>query len=119
MAEVYKQIAIDLARECPALLFVLPAAFLIYAWWRRTRYFGNTAPLLTAVGFVLLAIAHPHSGSEGFVLAAIPFLLVFVGGVLADLMETRQRSLVASCVFGLLAAYCLWNVSVLAFVPPG
>ena len=55
-----------------------------YAAWPRTRYFGNTAPLLVAVLFLVLGMAHPHVAGAGFLLAAIPFLFIFVSGVLAD-----------------------------------
>jgi putative effector of murein hydrolase LrgA (UPF0299 family) len=90
-----------------------------YVAWRRSRYFGNTAPLLVAVLFFALGMAHPHSAGAGFLLAAIPFLFIFVSGVMADLMETRYRPLVTACVFGMLAAYALWSVVQIALVPRG
>jgi hypothetical protein len=64
-------------------------------------------------------MAHPHSGGAGFLLAAVPFLFLFVSGVLADLMETRYRSLATACVLGMLAAYAAWSVVSLARVPAG
>jgi hypothetical protein len=42
---VYKQVAVELGRACPALAFILPLAVVTFALWPRTRYFGNTAPL--------------------------------------------------------------------------
>jgi hypothetical protein len=64
-------------------------ALALYAAMRRARYFGNTVPLIVAaVLFPLVtaptAPAQPH-------LWAIPFLLAFIGGVFADVLETRQR----------------------------
>ena len=53
---VYKQVAVRIGRACPALAFGLPVAIATYAVWPRTRYFGNTAPLLVAVAFLLLGI---------------------------------------------------------------
>jgi hypothetical protein len=90
-----------------------------YAAWPRTRYFGNTAPLLVAVLFLLLGMAHPHVAGAGFLLAAIPFLFIFVSGVLADLLETRHRPVVMACIVGMLAAYIIWSVLNLAQVPQG
>src|SRR5229473_343507 len=57
---VYRAVLAQIGRACPALAFALPVTLVTYAVWPRTRYFGNTAPLLVAVGFVALGIAHPH-----------------------------------------------------------
>src|SRR3954463_4437640 len=99
---VYKQVAVQIGRACPALALALPVAVVTYIIWRRTRYFGNTAPLLVAVLFVILAIAHPHTGGAGFLLASIPFLFIFVSGVLADLLETSYRPVILASVLALL-----------------
>jgi hypothetical protein len=116
---VYKQIAVEIGRACPALALALPVAVATYAAWPRTRYFGNTAPLLVAILFVALAMAHPHTAGAGFLLAAIPFLFVFVSGVLADLIETSYRPLVLACVLALLGTYVLRTLFALAQVPRG
>lgn len=116
---VYRQVAVQIGRACPALALAVPVTLGAYAVWPRTRYFGNTAPLLVAALFLLLGMAHPHVAGAGFLLAAIPFLFLFVSGVLADLMETRHRPLVTACVLGMLAAYVVWSLVNLAQVPRG
>jgi hypothetical protein len=116
---VYKQVAVQMGRACPALALLLPVALITYAAWPRARYFGNTAPLLVGVLFVALGMAHPDSAAAGFLLTAIPFFLIFVSGVLADLMETRHRSLVAACTVGLMAAYVVHTLLNLAHIPRG
>ena len=63
--------------------------------------------------------AHPHVAGAGFLLAAIPFLLIFVSGVIADLMETSSQLLVTACVWGLVGAYILWSLFFVAQVPRG
>jgi len=98
---------------------LLPVTITTYILWRRTRYFGNTAPGLIALLFIALGMAHPHLAGAGFLLASVPFILIFVSGVLADLMETPARPLVTASVGGLLAAYVLWNLLALAQVPIG
>jgi hypothetical protein len=116
---VYRQVAAEIGRASPALIVALPVAVAGYALWKRARYFGNAAPLLMAVLFMAMAMARPHSGGVGFLLAAVPFLFLFVSGVLADLMETRHRLLVIAGLLGMLTAYAalsLWN---LARVPHG
>ena len=116
---VYKAIAAQIWRASPAAALWLPVALVTYAAWPRTRYFGNTAPLLVAVLFLLLGMAHPHVDGAGFLLAAVPFSFIFVSGVLADLLETSYRQLVMACVVGMLAAYAVWSVANLVRVPQG
>jgi hypothetical protein len=116
---VYRQVALQILRACPALALLLPVALATYFLWPRTRYFGNTAPGLVSLLFIGLGMAHPHVAGAGFLLASVPFLLIFVSGILADLMETRYRPLITSCVAGLLGAYILWNLLALAQAPQG
>jgi len=116
---LYKQVAIRIGRACPALALALPVACVTYAVWPRARYFGNTAPLLVAGSFLILGMAHPHVAGAGFLLASISFLFLFVSGVLADLLETRYRSLVAAGIVGMMAAYVVWSLVNLLQVPQG
>jgi hypothetical protein len=116
---VYKQVAVQISRACPALLLVLPVCLVTYSVWPRTRYFGNTAPLIVSVLFVALGMAHPDEAAAGFLLAAIPFLFVFVSGVLADLMETKYRQVVLACILALLVTYAARTLMALAEVPRG
>jgi hypothetical protein len=116
---VYKQVAVQIGRACPALAVALPVAVVTYAAWPRARYFGNTAPLLVSGLFLLLGMAHPHVAGAGFLLAAIPFLFIFVSGVVADLLETSYRPFVMACTVGMMAAYVVWSLINLAQVPQG
>jgi len=100
----------------PALMLALPVALIAYFAWKRTRYFGNTAPLAIAALLFVLALASPDFPGQGFHLGLLVFLFVFVAGVLADLIETRQRLLVTAAVFGLLSAAALRNLLQLAFL---
>jgi hypothetical protein len=116
---VYRQVALQILRACPAFAILIPAAIAAYLIWPRTRYFGNTAPLLVAALFIALGIAHPHVAGAGFLLPSVPFLLIFVSGVLADLMETPFRALVTACVWALVGAYILLHLLALAQIPRG
>jgi hypothetical protein len=100
----------------PPLMLAFPAALIAYLAWRRARYFGNTAPLGIAALLLILAIASPDFSGQGFHLSMLVFLFVFVAGVFADLLETRQHLLVIACVFGLLGAASLRNLLQLAFL---
>lgn len=119
MPGAYRQAGENLGQICPALLMAFPAALAAYIVWPRTRYFGNSAPLLVAVAFLLFAVGSPHYPGLGFTLVAVPFLFVFISGVLADLLETRQRLLVMAGLWGLLGASAFWNLMQLATLPRG
>jgi len=99
-----------------AILLVLAAIALVaYCAWNRCRYFGNTAPLLallvvTALG--LGAFADVFVGP--FPLRATPFLYVFIGGVFADLLESRWRNPFGILLLGLLAGYAVGSVAAVA-----
>jgi hypothetical protein len=116
---VYRQVGLQTLRACPAFILLLPLAVATYILWPRTRYFGNSAPGAIALTFIGLGMAHPHVAGAGFLLASVPFLLIFVSGVLADLMETPSRLLVTASIWGLVVAYILWSVLALAHVPRG
>ena len=83
------------------------AALVLYLSARKSRYFGNTAPLLSAAVLMLLVM----TGAPGSPwLWSLPFLLTFVGGVFADAYEGPRGRLAlgagASLVF-LQAALCI------------
>lgn len=81
--------------EAP-ILVVSAVALVVYLTSRRSRYFGNTTPL------IMVAVLAPLYTSQVFSapwLWALPFLFTFVGGVFADVLESRQRK-----VFLLLSA---------------
>jgi hypothetical protein len=117
MFGAYRQVIAQSGQISPALLLIVPASLVTYTAWARTRYFGNSAPLLVGGIFIVLAIATPHYPGLGFLLMAAPFLFVFVAGICADLLETSYRPFVMACVWGLLAASALWNLMELARVP--
>lgn len=114
MPGAYKQIALEVAASGPVLAVLAPLALITYLAWPRARYFGNTAPLIAMALFVFLRLLSPHEAGTVFSLAAVVFLFVFVGGIAADLLETRRRELFLSVIAGLVAANALWNLISLA-----
>lgn len=115
----YLRVFRELVQSGPALWIAIPAAFVTYCAWARSRYFGNTAPLAVAALFLAMAVGTPHYPGPGFFLMAVPFIFVFVAGIAADLLETRNRPLVATCVWSLLLANALWHLIELARVGRG
>ena len=89
----------------------LVIAVIGYAVMRRARYFGNTTPLGIAALLILLAAS---SITPSAWLWTIPFLFTFMGGVYADLLESRLRTpalLVCSLV---LLAQALFSLGALS-----
>lgn len=71
-----------------AFTIALAGSLLLYALSRRSRYFGNTTPLL--VGVLLMLLVTTGVQSQPW-LWALPFLITFMGGVLADALDSRWR----------------------------
>jgi hypothetical protein len=113
LPQAYHQVLAQLGQNSPALSVALPLALITYLSWPRTRYFGNTAPLLIAVVFLALAVGAPHYPGLGFQLIALPFLFVFVAGIAADWLQARYRPLALASIWGFLvanAARDLWQL---------
>jgi hypothetical protein len=94
----------------PPLILALPVALGAYLGWRRTRYFGNTAPLLIATLLLILAMGAPGFPGQGFQLTMLVLFFVFVAGVFADLLETERNQFVKAGLFGLLIASAIQNL---------
>ena len=65
-------------------------AAVLYVGVRRCRYFGNTAPLVMAL--LLFPLVTTQVMTQPW-LWALPFLFTFIGGVFADVLETRYRKM--------------------------
>jgi len=72
------------------IIVAAAAAALLYLGVRRSRYFGNTAPLLCFLILVLLVTTGVQATPW---LWALPFLLTFVGGIFADAFESERGKL--------------------------
>lgn len=66
------------------------AAALLYLGVNRSRYFGNTAPLICCV-LLLLLVTRGIPATPW--LWALPFLLTFIAGVFADAFESERRGI--------------------------
>ncbi len=68
---------------------------MVYVWSRRSRYFGNTAPLLMLL--LLFPLYTTQVVSAPWVWA-LPFLFTFVGGVFADVLDRPSENMRAAVV---------------------
>ena len=91
--------------------FAALASVVLYLTSRKSRYFGNTTPLLCAAGLMLLVM----TGVPGRPwLWSLPFLLTFIGGVFADAYETPRRRVAmaaGAAVVVLQAVACVLNLA--------
>jgi hypothetical protein len=86
------------------------SALVFYLAFRRSRYFGNTTPLLcAAILFLLVTTGVPASPC----LWAQPFLVTFIAGVFADIYEAprgRMATGAAAALVLLQAVLCLMSL---------
>ena len=86
------------------------AAIVLYVALRRSRYFGNTAPLLTYLLLVVLVTTGTRATPW---LWALPFLLTFIGGIFADAFDSPRRKIAlaaAGAIVVLQAVFCMLSL---------
>jgi hypothetical protein len=86
------------------ILIAIAVAAVLYVSTRRSRYFGNTAPLLMLLALAPLITTQTVTAPW---LWALPFLFTFLGGVFADALETRYRKLFLTLTGAILAAQAM------------
>ena len=79
-------------------------------FWKRTRYFGTAAPLITAVLLIVVGLAMQHFAGLIFLFVALPFLMLFMAGISADLLETRYAVLANAIIVGVLVANAIIDI---------
>ena len=89
---------------------LLVVSLLVFAAWKRARYFGNTAPLLTAALLVLGGLVMQHFAGFLFLFVALPFLILFMAGVSADLLETKYAVFANAIIVGVLIANAVLDI---------
>jgi hypothetical protein len=74
-----------ISENLPVFVLLL-LALATFALWRKTRYFGNWTPLLVVVLLLALTAAHGNP-----MLWGLTFIFVFIGGMVADLLDSKRR----------------------------
>ncbi len=91
------------------LLVLLTVTVVTFIVWKRTRFFGTAAPLIVSAMLFSLGLRMHFSGFT-FSLLALPFLILFMAGVSADLLESRYALAANTAVFGVLIANAMIDV---------
>ena len=94
----------------PAALIAFGIAIPAWCASRRSRFFGNTAPLIVLLFLLAMSTLFPQSGATALLFATLPFLLLFVAGVFADLVEGRLQAPVHAVIFALAAAQAAYSI---------
>jgi hypothetical protein len=92
----------------PALLLLVSLG--TFAFWKRTRYFGTAAPLITAFLLIVVGLTMQHFAGLIFLFVALPFLILFMAGISADLFETRYAVFANAIIVGVLVANAVIDI---------
>ena len=95
------------------ILIAFAVSALLYCCVRRSRYFGNTTPLLVLFALAPLITTQTVSAP---LLWALPFFFTFIGGVFADALETRTRKLFLVLTGAILAAQAMACLAALPLI---
>ncbi len=91
------------------LVLLLLVTLVTFVVWKRSRFFGTAAPLLTGALLVALAL-RLHFAGFTFLFVALPFLILFMAGVSADLLQSRYALLANAVIVGVLIANAMIDV---------
>ncbi len=92
----------------PAILLFV--SLVTVAAWKRTRYFGTVAPLITGVLLIVTGLVMQHFAGLIFLFVALPFLMLFMAGISADLLDTRYAVFANAIIVGVLVANAVMDV---------
>ena len=92
----------------PALLLLVSLG--TFAFWKRTRYFGTAAPLITGLLLIAVGLTMQHFAGLIFLFIALPFLMLFMAGISADLFETRYAVFANAIIVGVLVANAVIDI---------
>jgi len=95
----------------PSAAVGFTVALVTWLVWRRTRFFGNNAPLIVLAVLLVIAALLPQATGPAFFFYALPFLIVFTAGVFADLLETRLREIPLALLFALVVGQAVYSIA--------
>jgi hypothetical protein len=91
-------------------VILLVFSIVAFAMWKRARYFGTAAPLIAAVLLIAIGLTMQHFAGLVFLFIALPFLMLFMAGISADLLETRYAVFANAIIVGVLIANAVVDI---------
>jgi hypothetical protein len=107
---IFRVTTLFFLRDLPAGTLMFLIALGTYLAWPRTRFFGNTAPLLTFLLLLLLSLVTPQGVGLTLLFVSLPLMLVFVSGVFADLLESPRTTMFLGVAIGILLSHALLSL---------
>ena len=107
---VYSLLGLFFLQNGLGTIILLIVSLVVFAVWRRPRYFGNTAPLITALLLVGTGLVMQHFAGESFLFIAMPFFMLFMSGISADLLETKYAVFANAIIVGVLVANAVLDI---------
>jgi Dolichyl-phosphate-mannose-protein mannosyltransferase len=107
---VFRVTATFFLRDLPAGTLMFLIALGTYVAWRRARFFGNTAPLLTFSVLLLASLISPQGVGLTLLFVSLPFMMVFVAGIFADLLENPRTIAFLGVIIGILLSHALLSI---------
>lgn len=98
----------------PAATLLVALALAGWCSSRRMRFFGNTAPLIVFALLLVMAVVLPGNNASATLVATLPFLLLFIAGIWADLIESRLQAPAIVVMFAVAAAQAAYSIAALA-----
>jgi hypothetical protein len=95
----------------PAALLAFCCAIVAWCCWRRTRFFGNSAPLIVFLLLLAMGVLFPQNGVGVILFTSLPFLLLFIAGVFADLVESKLQGPALAVIIAIIAAQAAYSVA--------
>lgn len=109
-SQPYRLTAAFMLRDLPAPTLLLLVALGAFIAWKRPRFFGNFAPLIVFAALLLLSFAASQGIGLYLLFVSLPFLMVFVSGVFADLLESSRGTVALGISIGVLGTHALLSV---------
>jgi hypothetical protein len=88
---------------------LITVTMVTFVVWKRVRFFGTAAPLMVCLLLFSLGIRMQFSAFL-FWFVALPFLMLFMAGVSADLLESRYALAANAVIVGVLIANTMIDV---------
>ncbi|MFZ1137506.1 MAG: glycosyltransferase family 39 protein [Candidatus Korobacteraceae bacterium] len=107
---VYSLLGLFFLQNGLGTIILLVLSLVVFAVWRRPRYFGNIAPLITGILLVVVGLTMQHFAGEAFLFIAMPFFMLFMAGISADLLETKYAVFANAIIVGVLIANAVLDI---------
>jgi hypothetical protein len=91
-------------------VILLLVSIVTFFAWKRCRYFGTAAPLIAAFLLIVMGLTMQHFAGMVFLFVSLPFLMLFMAGISADMLETKYAVFANAIIVGVLIANAVVDI---------